>query len=45
MMDVQVQVGDNESLFEGRETWDITFQASGQVRIEKMVLNARGQMD
>lgn len=42
MMDMQVQLGESGGPFEGRETWDVPFQASGQVRIGKMVLNARG---
>jgi hypothetical protein len=45
MMDVQVQVGESGGPFNGRETWDVTFKASGQVSIGKMVMNARGQME
>jgi hypothetical protein len=33
MMDVQVQMGEN--IFQGRQTWDMTFLSTGYVRVEK----------
>jgi hypothetical protein len=38
MMDVQVQT--RGSIFQGRETWDVTFLSTGYVRVEKLVMNS-----
>jgi hypothetical protein len=44
MMDVlQVQTGG--SIFQGRETWDVTFLSMGYVRVEKLVMNSQGQLE
>jgi hypothetical protein len=45
MMEVQVPARADMGPFYGRETWDVTFKASGQVSIEKMVMNVRGRME
>jgi hypothetical protein len=43
MMDVQVQTG--ERVFQGRDTWEVTFLSTGSVRVEIHVMNAQGELE
>jgi hypothetical protein len=43
MMDVQVQMGKN--IFQGRETWDVTFLSTGYVRVQKLRMDSQGQFE
>jgi hypothetical protein len=45
MMETEEPARGIHGSFQGRETWDVTFQVGDKVRIEQMLQNAQGEME